>query len=181
MAKELSQDWLNWIFENIQNGCDKKEWLDILLQEGFDASYCKVALGFDLTGDDFAEAKEIVRKEQTYSSSKFISAQRITDVSAEIYEIDNFLSKNECDKLIEEIKSELRPSTIASLGEYDASYRTSSTCDLGNKSNVFLQEIDRRICDFIGIDPMVRLFKDNIISRAKNLKSIPITSKALSY
>ena len=57
MAKELSQDWLNWIFENIQNGCDKKELLDILLQEGFDASYCKVALGFDLTGDDFVEAR----------------------------------------------------------------------------------------------------------------------------
>ena len=152
MAKELSQDWLNWIFENIQNGCDKKELLDILLQEGFDASYCKVALGFDLTGDDFVEAKEIARKEQTYSSNKFISAQRITDVSAEIYEIDHFLSKNECDQLIEEIKGELRPSTIASSGEYDASYRTSSTCDLGNKSDVFLQEIDRRICDFIGID-----------------------------
>ena len=64
MAKELSQDWLNWILENIQRGCDKKELLDILLEEGFDPSHCKVALGFDLTGDDFVEAKTARRREQ---------------------------------------------------------------------------------------------------------------------
>ena len=46
---------------------------------------------------------------------------------AEIYEIENFLSKDECEYLIQEIKSELRPSTIASTGEYDSTYRTSST------------------------------------------------------
>ncbi len=152
MAKELSQDWLNWILENIQRGCDKKELLDILLEEGFDPSHCKVALGFDLTGDDFVEAKTARRREQTYSSNIYISAEKIPNVPAEIYEVENFLSKEECKQLIEEIKSELRPSTIASAGEYDASYRTSSTCDLGNKNNAFLKEIDRRICNFIGID-----------------------------
>ena len=61
-------------------------------------------------------------------------------------------SPKECEELIDEIKSELRPSTIATSGEFDSTYRTSSTCDLGNKNRPFLKEIDRRISDFIGID-----------------------------
>ena len=46
MKKDLSQDWLDWIFENVQKGCDKNELLSTLLNEGFDIIQCKVALDF---------------------------------------------------------------------------------------------------------------------------------------
>ena len=75
------------------------------------------------------------------------------DVDAEIYTIKDFLSHKECSLLIEKIKNKLRPSTIASSGEYDKTYRTSSTCDLGNIQDSFLKTIDEKICNFIGIDP----------------------------
>ena len=61
-------------------------------------------------------------------------------------------SKEECKRLIDEIKRTLRPSTIASAGEYDPTYRTSSTCDLGYKNTSLIKAIDKKICDFIGID-----------------------------
>ena len=54
--------------------------------------------------------------------------------------------------LIDEIISQLRPSTIASSGEYDPTFRTSSTCDLGYKNTSLINDIDKKICDFIGID-----------------------------
>ena len=86
-------------------------------------------------------------------SKDHISASPIESVSAEIYEVRDFLSAEECQLLIDQIKSTLRPSTIATSGEYDHSYRTSSTCDLGNINNPYVDEINRRICNFIGIDP----------------------------
>jgi len=153
MPKDLTQEWLNWIFENIQRGCDKNELLVTLLKEGFNPSQAKIALGLDLSGNDLAEFKKFKEEKIEYSPNSLVSAKHIPDVPAEIYEIENFLSKDECEYLIQEIKSELRPSTIASTGEFDSTYRTSSTCDLGNKNTPFLQEIDRRICNFIGIEP----------------------------
>ena len=151
MQKDLTQEWLNWIFENIQRGCDKNDLLQTLLKEGFSQSQSKIALGLNLSADDLVEVKQSQEEAREYSTNYLISAERIPDVSAEIYEVGSFLSQDECDLLINEIKSALRPSTIASEGEFDSTYRTSSTCDLGNKNNPFLKEIDRRISDFVGI------------------------------
>ena len=153
MQKDLSQDWLNWIFENVQKGCDKNELLSTLLEEGFDSVQCKVALGLDLTKEDILQ--ESIQKDIVDTSfiNELISAEPLKNVYAEFYEIDNFLSISECKKLIKEISSKLRPSTIASTGKHDDGYRTSSTCDLGNIDNNFLKDIDQRICNFIGISP----------------------------
>jgi len=152
MHKDLTEEWLNWIFENIQKGCDRNDLLETLLKEGFSQSQSKIALGLDLSVDDLAEIKKSQDEKKEYSANNLIPAQSILNVSAEIYEVENFLSVDECKKLIDEIKSELRPSTIATDGEFDSTYRTSSTCDLGNKNNPFLQKIDKRISDFIVID-----------------------------
>ena len=153
MYKDLSQDWLDWILENIQRGCDKAELLDILLKEGFDPSQSKIILGLELNKDEILEAQESHKKSLEYSSNNYISAKRIKNVPAEIYEVDNFLTCEECEVLISEIKKELRPSTIATSGNEDSSYRTSSTCDLGIIKKDFLRDLDERICNFMGIDP----------------------------
>lgn len=152
MHKDLTEEWLNWIFENIQRGCDKTDLLETLLKEGFSKSQSKIALGLDLSVDDLSEVKKSQDEKNKYFQNNLIPVQRILNVSAEIYEVENFLSADECKKLIDRIKSELRPSTIASDGEFDSTYRTSSTCDLGNKNNTFLKEIDIRISNFIAID-----------------------------
>ncbi len=149
MPKELTQDWLDWIFENIQRGCDRQELLDILLQENFEPQLCKIALGYELSK---SEIKDHQTEESLNPKNLAISVGKINDVAAEIYKIDEFLDKNECSLLINKIKSKLRPSTIATSGVYDDSFRTSSTCDLGNLDDLFMLEIDRRLCNFIGIE-----------------------------
>jgi len=78
---------------------------------------------------------------------------KINTNKAEIYSIENFLNHEESKEVIKLIKTRLRPSTIASNHkEDDQSYRTSKTCDLGNLDNKLLKDIDRRICNFLGID-----------------------------
>ena len=143
MPKDLTQDWLNWIFENIQRGCDRNELLDILLKEDFDLTQSKIALGFELSKANIS-ADPLSETGQYNLSKDHISASPIESVSAEIYEVRDFLSAEECQLLIDQIKSTLRPSTIATSGEYDHSYRTSSTCDLGNINNPYVDEINRR-------------------------------------
>jgi len=66
--------------------------------------------------------------------------------------VDNFLSAEECQKIIDRIKPKLRPSSVADF-KVDTHVRTSQTCDLGIMDDPFIKDIDARICQLIGIDP----------------------------
>ena len=88
MQKDLSQDWLNWIFENVQKGCDKNELLSTLLSEGFDSVQCKVALGLDLTKGDILKGPIQNNFVNTNRVNELISAAPLKNVSAEFYEFD---------------------------------------------------------------------------------------------
>ena len=153
MGKELTQDWLDWILENIQRGCDRSELLEILCKEGFDQTQSKIALGFEINSTDVTySVDETNRNKSIKSKSLSISFDPIREEGIEMYEIDNFLNEKECAAIVEVIKSKLRPSEIASNNEYDDSFRTSSTCDLGNLNLDILKDLDRRICELIGIN-----------------------------
>ena len=181
MPKDLTQDWLNWIYENIKRGCDRNELLDILLKEDFDLTQSKIALGFELSKANIS-ANPLSKTGQYNTSKDHISASPIEYVSAEIYEVRDFLSTEECQFLIDQIKSTLRPSTIATSGEYDHSYRTSSTCDLGNiKCPLLMKLIDEYVILSGLILPMEKRCKVSIIWRVRNLKNILITLKEVSY
>ncbi len=153
MGKELTQDWLDWILENIQRGCDRSELLEILCKEGFDQTQSKIALGFEINSTDVTySVDETNRNKSIKSKSLSISFDPIREEGIEMYEIDNFLNETECAAIVEVIRSKLRPSEIASNNEYDDSFRTSSTCDLGNLDLDILKDLDRRICELIGIN-----------------------------
>ena len=141
MQKDLTQEKLDWIFKNIKKNSNENELLEALLVEGFNISQCKIALGLDLGIEDLIQAKEVPLIQQKYYSNKNISVDNIKNVPAEIYEVENFLSKKDCQRLIDEIISQLRPTTIASSGEYDPTFRTSSTCDLGYKNTSYIDAI----------------------------------------
>ena len=80
------------------------------------------------------------------------NAQRVNSKLIEMYLLPNFLTRAECERITETIKSKLRPSTIANKDEPDEKFRTSSTCDLGIIDDNFIEEIDRRICKTLGIN-----------------------------
>ena len=76
--------------------------------------------------------------------------QRFPRKEIELCILKNFLSPDECRKLITMIDEKRRPSDIADPNGDDY-FRTSETCDLDH-SDSFVAEIDAKICGFADID-----------------------------
>lgn len=166
MAKLLDADWQSWIQLNIDRGCDIDGIFKILIDEGFEYQQISDHLNYapakaldsivnplqsvaqtTAGGDDFHKRIEID------TSKIFVpNARRLDTPLAEFYTLENFLNAAECERLIELIKSSLRPSEIASNFSSDTEFRTSSTCDLGTIDDEFVADIDRRICSMLGVD-----------------------------
>lgn len=76
--------------------------------------------------------------------------KRIEDERVQLFVLDNFFSKKECNELIAEINRNLRPSTITSGKDYSG-FRTSSTCDLGHSTSKIAAKVDKKIARTLGI------------------------------
>lgn len=79
------------------------------------------------------------------------NAVSIDSHKIDLRSIDNFLTPEECVKIISRIKPKLRPSEVSDF-QIDTSVRTSQTCDLGRLNDPFIQDVDDRICKLIGIN-----------------------------
>lgn len=94
-----------------------------------------------------------------YSDIKIV-AERIQTENIEFYQIENFLTKYECDNLVEIMKPRLIPSKVinqdsnyASQPEkVDANFRTSSTCYFQNDENILISILDSKISLTVGLD-----------------------------
>ncbi|MGF1549204.1 MAG: prolyl hydroxylase family protein [Sphingomonadaceae bacterium] len=77
--------------------------------------------------------------------------QKVPSPRLDLFIKRDFLAEEECANIREMIDRKRRPSEIADdIG--DPVFRTSETCDLDH-SLPEVQELDRKICDFVGIDP----------------------------
>lgn len=80
---------------------------------------------------------------------KLNNAKKVQTENLDIFYIKDFLSKDECEELIELTLSELQPSKLASFTKDKV--RTSSTCYLGYSKNALVKNIDNKICETLGI------------------------------
>lgn len=165
MKTEFDYDWKNWIKTNVANGQDKNGIFKILLDEGYSyEAICqemayKPTLPLEMLINPFEAAKKSKAQQDTNSgtaidiSQLFIpNAIKLDSNLLELHTLEGFLNNEECTKIVELIKSELRPSTLSSY-EADKAYRTSRTCCLKTVGGEFMREIDSRICRLIGVDP----------------------------
>ncbi len=158
----LNDDWKKWVRTNVKAGCDKNGMFKIMFDEGFDYDLIKDALSFEpvipldqiinpLKKDGLSQIEEI---ETTSPITAFIpNAERVNVDGIEFYILEDFLNAEECEYIISKTIGCLRPSTLTADDEADKYFRTSNTCDLGLLDDDMVQEIDRRICAMIGIDP----------------------------
>lgn len=162
MKTVFTQDWKNWIETNVNNGQNKDGIFKILLDEGYAAAAIANEMNYfpAVPFDQLVNPFHAVEASQTRSNNGakvestqlFIpNAERIASDQLELYTVKNFLNQQECEQIIELIASKLRPSSLSSY-ESDSSYRTSRTCDLGTLNDVFMGDIDNRICQIMGID-----------------------------
>lgn len=131
--KFLDQPWKDWVRLNIRRGCSRQALYEILVREGFDHD---------------AAALELSRREILIPNLQPIESPRL-----ELYTAEDFLNRAECEALIALMEGRLRASTITAAGEPDKYFRRSKTADLSFLDNPVIQEVDRRICAALQIEP----------------------------
>lgn len=94
---------------------------------------------------------EQLQSPETPHNLEIPNAVRLNVPGLELHVLDDFLDEPECEALINTIRQQLRPSTLSSA-ESDQTFRTSRTCDLGEINAPLIGDIDRRICQLVGID-----------------------------
>lgn len=157
----FTKEWIDWITFNINEGNNKDELFKILIDEGYSHDQIKAQMDFEpsIPVEDIINPQRANNKNagtnarHNHAPDLFIPHARILeDKKAELYLVENFLNQDECTKIIDIIKGNLRPSLIVNHEEKENSFRTSKTCDLGQLNDPLIEEIDARICSMIGID-----------------------------
>lgn len=179
MKTTFTQDWKDWITTNVNNGQNKDGIFKILLDEGYEIGAIAKEMDYfpsvpadQLINPFHSEVKKqtahnVVYQDRNLNHQKnfqsnsgikvdptklFIpNAKKLPSDKLELYTVENFLNNDECKKIIALISNKLRPSGLSSF-EADSDYRTSRTCDLGTLNDPFMQDIDNRLCQMIGID-----------------------------
>ncbi len=165
MKTSFDESWKDWIKTNVESGQSKDGIFKILLDEGYTIDAIVEEMGYrpsvslETLVNPFKANAGQARQAQAinYGTSIPLGQVYIPNANShdngklELYELDNFLNAEECGKIVELIRSELRPSELSSF-EQDQYYRTSRTCDLGIINDPFMKDIDNRICRIIGID-----------------------------
>src|ERR1700712_1631932 len=77
--------------------------------------------------------------------------QRTPSPKLTLFQKRGFIAPELCPRLIARIAATRRPSTVSDYNG-DAAFRTSETCDL-DASDPAVAELERRIIEFIGLDP----------------------------
>jgi prolyl 4-hydroxylase len=145
----FTKEWEEWLNLNISLGNCKL----IMFQKSLDVGYA-----YDLIKSKLNIDYKIPEPLPLALNDKVAlrNAKRINSDKLEIYEITDFLTKEECTEIIEIINnSELKSSeTISSAdtSNYKVNdYRTSKTCYFNNKYPL-ITEIESRTCKTIGIN-----------------------------
>lgn len=89
-----------------------------------------------------------------FANKKFPEgAKKFNFPFTQIYTFNNFLTKEECEELIEVADKGLRPSTVADPTDSSitSDYRTSKTADLNYFNSPYLNYIDNKIATFMGL------------------------------
>ena len=106
----------------------------------------------------FKKKPKKINYKEFYENKITKEGEKIHYPFTQIYKIQNFLSDNECNELMSMISSNLRPSTVADLGDTCLvnDYRTSKTSDLNYFSNPFYLSIDKKISNLMNLEPFFR-------------------------
>ncbi|MDE3015713.1 MAG: 2OG-Fe(II) oxygenase [Pseudomonadota bacterium] len=160
----MDKSWLAWTEENLRRGCNPEEILGILLKNNFAPAVIRQAMGDQFpahsallqahaprqlpppapAGVDYKSLCEI----PLLRLGRMKGAGYVANPKMQLFTIDHFLAPEECDRLIEIINPNLRPSTVTVYAE---GFRTSATCDLCLLPDPFVAEIDRKIAAALGI------------------------------
>lgn len=156
MAKLLDESWKNWTKENLELGVSPKTIFDTLAKNNFDLNDIEKHMDWKSENKKVSDSKSI--STSIINSSTHIEGAKqlkIQNDALEIYSIEGFLTKEECDGLVKLIKKNKKKSTVSTAnkadGYIDEEWRTSTTCNLATSSDSLVASVDNKILECIGI------------------------------
>lgn len=154
MSKPLNDEWRDWLRLNIGRGCDPADLFERAMRQGFNpAEISQVLDGFSPPAPEDSALAEFWRSLYNAPLTKPENtprAWRLDTEVAQIYEIPDLLSADECAEMIDVIDLSLKPSTVT---RGPADYRTSRTCHMRRADPDTMRGIDERLAALIGCDP----------------------------
>jgi len=148
--KMLDARWTDWLRNNMRLGCDLAELLGPLREAGYSDE--AIAAGLDAvrpTHDSLASGDlpppPLIRRMPP-------KLRRFDSPKLELYILDDFLSRKECERLTALIAHHLRPSNVT-FDNGDRYHRTSQTSHLSHLKSPVAIGIDDKICKTLGIRP----------------------------
>ena len=106
---------------------------------------------------NFKKTPRSIDYKNFYNAEITNKAKRIYFPFTQLYTINNFLSDEECDCLMQHIDRTVRPSTVSNPTDdcVISDYRTSKTADLSYFCDDFYLKIDRKITEVMGFPPFL--------------------------
>jgi prolyl 4-hydroxylase len=162
VTKKLDGTWTQWLKENLDRKCSPEELLGILIKNGFALKSIRQHMGLlfpanspllkDIPDDSANNGPDINYRaiancRITRPDSGLNAYQVLTD-KLQLYVLDSFLSDEECDRIIKLSSNNLRPSTVTTG---IVTYRTSRTCDIFNLNDPYVDELEEKIANALGI------------------------------
>jgi prolyl 4-hydroxylase len=154
---QVPRTWLDWIATDLNRGCSPTSLIEIMIKEGFSEHVASAAV-FQVSS--YKHQNSPVLTAFQYEKSVFPVAShihtpdRIVHVSARLTQpfvaiLDNLLSHEECDALIDHAKASLKPSLVVDNttgGSVSSTHRTSQgVCYQSILENDLIATIERRI------------------------------------
>jgi prolyl 4-hydroxylase len=154
-GKPLDAEWVEWLYTNMARGRPLDELRGIMRGRGFDEDSMAAAI---------ANAPRVPAPRPASASRPPADPIPLARLNlpgaiahggdrAELYVVDAFLTPGECDTITRLILAQLRPSTTTTPAgaAYDATFRTSRTCDLDD-SIPAVARLEAKICAAVGFD-----------------------------
>ncbi len=160
-SEKFDSSWLGWIKLNRERGCAIDGIFRILVDSGFEYKDVQEVLGHEPDRPLSEIENPLTTSTDIHSNIKLpvahtgkivlANARFLSTDRADIFIVENFLDEQECNVLIEEIRPDLRPSTIVTPDSVDDRVRTSQTSNLSELGSELVSGIETRICQYLGI------------------------------
>lgn len=156
LISTIPATWQEWLRHNRDRGCAREGMIERAAQEG----------GFSRTAIDAVldqPAAEMVAVAKPVDSPGWLQwfevpltrpqhrprAWRLDTPLAQVFELPDLLSRQECEALMAAIDRQLVPSTVT---RGDSSYRTSRSCHLRGADADLAARLDQRLADLFAVD-----------------------------
>lgn len=144
----MPPQWKQWVIQCLLSGVPILDTVNTLLENGFSPDTIRGALGSNLP-EDYAFSLDTPFYRQL-ADSRVTSHPQATKLASpdklQLVAIEDFLSPQECQGIIELTRTRLSPSKLAGAASAD-NIRTSSTCELAFLEHPLVNDINQRIVD----------------------------------